>query len=121
MNFILSIFGNTVNVCSGGACNSFYMSTISAFFSAFGIQIAQYIHYLNYLCIILLAFSLLSLYSVKNSIKYAPFIGTLIGAMLILTDMFIIDFNYANYGGNILVIGCAFWNSSLNKFRFGKE
>jgi len=39
MNFILSTFGNTVNVCSGGACNSFYMSTISAFFSAFGIQI----------------------------------------------------------------------------------
>jgi len=53
--------------------------------------------------------------------KYAPFIATLIGAMLILMDMFVIDFNYANYGGNILVIGSAFWNSRINKFRFGKE
>ncbi|KAM3144611.1 hypothetical protein pb186bvf_003218 [Paramecium bursaria] len=101
MNFLLSLFGNSVQVCSGGACNSFYLSTLSAFFSAFGIPIAQYIHYLNYLCIILLAISLLSLYSVKQSIRYGPFLITFIGAGLIIFDMFVMDINMLNYIGLI--------------------
>lgn len=121
MNFFLSTFGNTVNFCAGGACNSFYMSTLSAFFSAFGIPIAQYIHYLNYLCVILLAFSLLSLYSVKASAFYAPFLLTAAGAVMILVDMFVYDFDYATYAGNLLIIGAALWNSRLNKFSFGRR
>lgn len=40
VNFVLSSLGNTVSFCSGGACNSFYISTLSSFFSAFGIPIA---------------------------------------------------------------------------------
>lgn len=40
LNFVLSIFGNSVSICAGGVCNSFYFSTLSAFFSAFGIPIA---------------------------------------------------------------------------------
>lgn len=52
---------------------------------------------------------------------YAPFIVTLIGSLMILTDMFVYDFNYANYFGNALVIGSALWNSKLNKFSFGRR
>ena len=120
MNFILSTLGNSVAVCSGGACNSFYISTISAFFAAFGVSVTHFIHYLNYLCVVLLLFSLISLYSVKNSWKYGPFLVTLIGASMIFCDMFIIDLNVLNYIGNAKVIGAAIWNTKLNKFKFGR-
>lgn len=121
MNFLLSTLGNSVSFCSGGACNSFYVSTLSAFFSAFGIPISQYLHYLNFLCIFLLVFSLTSLYSVKGSFKYGPFLLTLVGAGLIMWDMLIQDINYLNYLGNVMVIAAAFWNSKLNRFRFGRR
>lgn len=41
--------------------------------------------------------------------------------MLILVDMFIYDYNILNYMGNVLIIASAFWNSKLNKFRFGTK
>jgi hypothetical protein len=120
MNFILSTLGNSVSVCSGGACNSFYISTLSAFFAAFGISITHFIHYLNYLCVVLLLFSLVSLYSVKNSWRYGPFLLTLLGALMIGCDMFVYDMNVLNYVGNAGVIGSAYWNSRIHKFRFGR-
>jgi hypothetical protein len=118
VNFLFSTLGNSVAVCSGGACNSFYISTLSAFFSAFGISISHYIHYLNFLCVILLFFSLLSLYSVKNSWKYGPFISTFIGAVMVFWDLFIHDLDVLSYVGNIIIIASAFWNNKLNKFSF---
>ncbi|CAD8083160.1 unnamed protein product [Paramecium sonneborni] len=121
LNFLLSMFGNSVSFCAGGVCNSFYISTLSAFFSAFGIPITQYLHYLNYLCIILLAFSLLSLYSVKESIFYAPFLITFIGSSLIVNDMFFYKLPFALWIGNGMIIGSAFWNSRLNQFSFFKR
>lgn len=76
---------------------------------------------MNYLCLILLAFSLLSLYSVKESIIYAPFLITLIGSCLIINDMFFYKLPYAIWVGNVMIIGSAFWNSKLNKFSFLKR
>lgn len=79
--------GNTMTICAGGACNSIYVSTISAFFSAFGVPIFEYIHYFNFLAFIFIAISLFSLYTVKNSIKYAPFILSSLGAIIIINDL----------------------------------
>ena len=81
--------GNSMTICAGGACNSIYFSTISAFFSAFGIPIFEYIHYLNFLAFIFIAISLVSLYSVKNSAIYSPFLISLVGSLLIISDMII--------------------------------
>lgn len=111
--------GNSFSICAGGACNSFYISTFSAFFSAFGISITKYIHYLNYVCVFLLGFSLFSLYSVKRSFKYGPFLSTLIGATMIILDMFVYDMDVLNYVGNGVIIASACWNSRINKYRFG--
>mmetsp|Transcript_2542 Transcript_2542/g.237 ORF Transcript_2542/g.237 Transcript_2542/m.237 type:complete len:81 (-) Transcript_2542:78-320(-) len=79
--------GNTMSICAGGACNSIYISTISAFFSAFGVPIFEYIHYLNFLVYIFMGVSLFSLYTVKHSILYAPFLLSLLGACLIINDL----------------------------------
>lgn len=40
---------------------------------------------------------------------------------MILVDMFVYDFDYATYAGNLLIIGSALWNSRLNKFSFGRR
>lgn len=68
-----------------------------------------------------MGFSLLSLYSVKESVIYPPFIITFSGACLIIVDMFIIKIPYVIYIGNGLIIGSALWNSKLNKFSFLKR
>lgn len=120
-NLFLSLMGNSFTFCAGGACNSFYISTFSAFFSAFGIPIANYIQYLNFLCLFLLAFSLFSLYSVHKSVKYWPFVLSFLGSLFVLYGMFFHGEKIFLYAGNILIIAAAFWNSKLNKVRFGKK
>lgn len=113
--------GNTMSICAGGTCNSLYISTLSAFFSAFGIPIFEYLHYLNFIALFCIAISLLSLYSVKKSICYAPFILSIVGALLIMIDMMVIDLDQLTYLGNAFMIGSAIWNSRLNKHRFGRK
>ena len=113
--------GNTMTICAGGSCNSIYVSTISAFFSAFGIPVFEYIHYLNFIAIFFIAISLISLYAVKMSFKYAPFLISLLGASLVITDMAIIELDSLTYIGNVCMIGAAIWNSRINKHRFGRK
>jgi hypothetical protein len=62
-NMIFSVLGNTMIVCSGGQCTSLYVSTVTAFFSAFGISIVDLLPYINFLAYVLILVSLLSLYS----------------------------------------------------------
>lgn len=121
INAVLSVMGNTMTICAGGSCNSVYMSTISAFFTAFGIPIVEYIHYLNFIAFVFVAISLISLYSVKNSIKYPPFIISAIGSVLILSDLLFSINDILTYLGNALMIGGAIWNSRLNKFSFASQ
>jgi len=116
VNGVLSVMGNTMSVCAGGSCNSIYMSTISAFFSAFGIPIVEYIHYLNFIAFFFVGLSLVSLYSVNNTVKYPPFIITAIGSAFILFDIIFSFHDYITYVGNVLLIAGAIWNSRLNKF-----
>lgn len=110
-----------MTICTGGTCNNLYISTISAFFSAFGIPIFEYTHYLNFIVFFFIGLSLISLYSVKRSVKYIPFIFTLLGSLMILTDMIIYDLDYFTYIGNGLMIVSAIWNSKLNKKTFGRK
>lgn len=106
--------GNTMTYCAGGACNSIYISTISTFFSAFGISIVEYIHYISFLAFFFILLTLISLYSVKRSCKYGPFILSCFGTVLILIDTLLYDIDYLTYAGNVLLIGSAIWNSRLN-------
>lgn len=121
VNSILSIMGNTMTICAGGSCNSIYLSTVSAFFSAFGIPIVEYIHYLNFIAFFFIAISLISLYSVKNTWKYPPFIISTIGSIMICSDMIFDIHDYLTYIGNVLIIAGAIWNSRLNKFSFANR
>lgn len=121
MNSLFSILGNTMTICSTGACTSIYVSTISTFFSAFGITIVDWLPYLKYSALIFILISIFSLYSARKSLIYMPFIVCVIGSTLIILSIFQFDNNYMLYSGNILMIIAAIWNARLNKAGFGKK
>ena len=110
-----------MTICAGGTCNNLYISTFSTFFSAFGIPIFEYTHYLNFIVFFFIGLSLISLYSVKRSVIYMPFLLTLVGSLMLLTDMIIYDLDFFTYIGNGLMIIGAIWNSKLNKRTFGRK
>ena len=121
MNSLFSILGNTMTVCSTGACSSIYISTISAFFSAFGITIVDWLPYIRYSAFIFILVSVFSLYSAKKSLLYGPFIISLIGSIMIVVSLLFLETNYLLYGGNILMIFAAYRNAKINKAGFGKK
>ena len=120
MNAIFSILGNTMTFCSTGACSSIYVSTLSAFFSAFGITIIDWLPYLRYSAVIFIIISIFSLYSAKKSFFYWPFIVCLCGSGLILASMMLVENNYMLYIGNLMMIGAAVGNARINKAGFGR-
>ena len=50
-----------------------------------------------------------------------PFLLTLVGSLMLLTDMIIYDLDFFTYIGNGLMIIGAIWNSKLNKRTFGRK
>lgn len=105
-------------ICAGGACNNIYISTISAFFSAFGIPIVEYIHYLSFIAFFFVGLSLISLYSVKKSVFYPPFVISVLGSASIVADLIFSIHDYLTYVGNAFLICGAIWNARLDKFSF---
>lgn len=111
---MLTILGNTIPICSGGACSSIYVSTITAFFSAIGISLT-WIKYIKYSAFCFIFISLFSLYSSKKSLFYKPFMISLLGSLIIVINLCFYESYFLLFGGNGLMIGAAFWNSRLNK------
>ena len=60
---MFTLLGTAMPICSGGACSSVYVSAITSFFSAFGISITTWLPYIKYSALILILFSLISLFS----------------------------------------------------------
>jgi len=113
LNFCMQILRNSFIVCSNGSCNQIYLSTVSAFFTALGIPIFEYIKYFNFLGVLLMVLSLLSLYSVRESVFYLPFIISSIGSSLIIVNI-IFSVAYLGYFGNFLMIVSAVWNAKAS-------
>ena len=121
LNSLFSILGNTTTICSTGVCSSIYISTVSAFFSAFVITIVDWLPYIRYSAVIFIAISVFSLYSAKKSLLYGPFLLSLFGSIMILVSMMYLENNYLLYVGNILMIFAAYRNAKINKAGFGKK
>jgi len=118
---VFNFLGGSFVICSGGACNSIYGSTISAIFGAFGISISEWLPYLDGVTLILVFISVYVLYYAKKSLTYKPFILGCIGAVLIVISTLFLETRYPIYAGNVCLIGAAIWNSRLNKAKlFGK-
>lgn len=115
---ILSSLSTPLSVCSGGACNSIYISTITSILSSFSVPLTLAIPLLNLLGYVLQLVGLVSLYS-ANKWKSLAFCIYLI-AMLIQ----LLNFNsnyYVNWICCAFMIFASIINARTNTFVFGKN
>eukprot|EP01016_Furgasonia_blochmanni_P055744 TRINITY_DN9377_c0_g1_i3.p1 TRINITY_DN9377_c0_g1~~TRINITY_DN9377_c0_g1_i3.p1 ORF type:complete len:292 (-),score=88.81 TRINITY_DN9377_c0_g1_i3:301-1176(-) len=115
LNLFLAFLSSSFFVCTGGACNSMYISTLSSFFGAVGVSVVDWLPYLDGLTVLMIGISLFSLYAVNRSWTYKPFAIGLIGSLMIVTNMIFFKPKYLLYGGNVMLVTAAIWNSKLSQ------
>lgn len=113
---ILSSLSAPLTICSGGACNSIYISTITSILSSFSIPLTFAIPLLNLFGHVLQLIGLISLYS-ANKWRSASFWIYLI-AMIIQT---IFSNSYVNWTCCAGMIFATVLNAKTNKFVYGKN
>jgi len=113
---ILSSLSAPLTICSGGACNSIYISTITSILSSFSVPLTLAVPLLNIFGYVMQLVGLISLYS-ANKWRSVPFWVYLV-AMLgqILSKHYLI--NWICCG---LMIIATVLNAKTNKFVFGKS
>ena len=101
-----------LTICSGGACNSIYISTVTSILSSFSVPLTLIVPILNYLAYILQLVGLFSLYTANKWRSYALWIY-LVG---MIVQIFVL-----NWVGCILMIGAVLVNAKTNRFVYGKK
>lgn len=101
-----------LTICSGGACNSIYISTVTSILSSFSMPLTMVVPFLNVIGYVLQFLGLFSLYTANKWRSYAfwiYFIG--MGSQLVLPQ----------WVGVILMIVAVLINAKTNKFVYGKK
>ncbi len=101
-----------LTICSGGACNSIYISTITSILSSFSVPLTLVVPILNYLAYLLQIVGLASIYAANKWRSY-PFWIYLVGMLI---QIFI-----SNWIGCILMIIAVLINAKTNTFTYGKN
>lgn len=106
----------TTTFCANGQCFTLYSNTISSNMAAFGVSVTGVNVYLIPICCCLLSYSIWQVYKTKRDCTYKPFLMTLVGAVLIILDNFVIGDTYQLHNvpswiGNILLIAGVIWSS----------
>lgn len=108
----MSVLSTPITFCSGGACNSIYMSTITSLFSSFSVPMTILMPFMKVLNILLQSVGLVSLYSVKR-FRYIPFWVYLVSMCLQLV--------WESWIFGLGMIGAVIWNAKFHKHVFGKK
>ena len=101
-----------LTICSGGACNSIYISTVTSILSSFSIPLTLAVPILNILGYILQVVGLVSLYS-ANKWKSWSFWIYVLG---MVSQIFL-----PNWICCVTMIIGTLMNAKLNRFIFGKN
>ena len=112
---LLNIFSSLsmpLTFCSGGACNSIYISTVTSILSSFSVPLTMVVPVLNIIGYLLQLVGLFSLYS-ANKWRSIPFWMYVVGMILQLL--------IAAWVGAIIMIIAVVTNAKTNKFVFGKR
>ena len=113
---ILSSLSAPLTICSGGACNSIYISTVTSILSSFSIPLTLAVPLLNLLGYILQFVGLISLYS-ANKWRSAAFWIYLI-AMVV---QMISSHQWVNWICCGVMILASVLNAKSNQFVYGKN
>jgi hypothetical protein len=109
---IFSALSMPLSVCSGGACHSIYLSTVTSILSSFSVPLTVVVPILNYLGFVLQLVGLLSIYAAAKWRSWSFWIY-LAGMILQLW--------LQGWIGCVLMIVAVVLNARSNKFKFGKS
>jgi len=101
-----------LTICSGGACNSIYISTITSILTSFSMPLTMVVPILNVVGYLLQLVGLFSLYS-ANKWHSFPFWIYFVGMLSQLI--------FSQWVGVILMIVAVVINAKTNKFIYGKK
>jgi len=101
-----------LSICSGGACTSVYISTVTSILSSFSLPLTLVVPILNYLGFILQLVGLISIYS-ANKWHSLAFWLYLIGMGLMIWP--------GGWAGCLLMIIAVVLNAKTNRFVYGKK
>lgn len=109
---IFSALSMPLSVCSGGACHSIYLSTVTSILSSFSVPLTVVVPILNYLGFALQLVGLLSIYTAN---KWRSI------AFWIYAFGMIIQLIFPGWIGCVLMIVAVLLNAKSNTFTFGKK
>lgn len=101
-----------LSICSGGACTSIYISTVTSILSSFSLPLTLVVPILNYLGFAMQLVGLVSIYS-ANKWRSLAFWLYIVG-MLLMAFL-------GGWIGCILIIIAVVLNAKTNKFVYGKK
>ena len=101
-----------LSVCSGGACHSIYLSTVTSILSSFSVPLTVVVPFLNYLGFAMQLVGLLSIYT-ANKWKSVAFWVYLVGMLWQLIMQ--------GWIGCVFMIAAVLLNAKTNTFTFGKK
>ena len=112
---LLNIFSSLsmpLTICSGGACNSIYISTITSILSSFSVPLTLVVPLLNVVGYVLQFVGMVSLYSVDKW-RYYPF--------WIYTSGMLSQLILPSWVGVVLMIVAVVINAKVHKFIYGSR
>lgn len=113
---ILSSLSTPLTICSGGACNSIYISTITSILSSFSVPLTLAVPLLNLFGYVLQFVGLISLYS-ANKWYSASFWIYLVAMVIQILSIH----HYVNWICCAAMILATILNAKTNKFVYGKN
>ena len=109
---IFSALSMPLSVCSGGACSSIYISTVTSILSSFSLPLTMVVPFLNYLGFVLQLVGLVSIYSAN---KWRSFAFWLYVAGMVEMGI------WGGWLGCVGMIAAVLLNANTNKFVYGKK
>lgn len=95
------------------------MPKYAALFALFGLELADYSHYLLPLMLICMLVSLSTMYvQITNTkLSFAPFVLAITASVTLLTSKYIFDVVWLSYFAMTWLIGATIWHHQLNNQR----
>lgn len=101
-----------LSICSGGACTSIYISTVTSILSSFSLPLTLVVPILNYLGFVLQLVGLFSIYSANKWRSLAFWLY--VCGMIVMAA-------FGGWIGCILIIIAVVLNAKTNRFVYGKK
>ena len=101
-----------LTICSGGACNSIYISTITSILSSFSVPLTLVVPLLNVVGYVLQCVGALSLYSANKWRSYAFWVYVVGMLSQLVVNQWV---------GVVMMIVAVIMNAKLNTFVYGRK